>query len=169
MTQSTMRAHYFCEGPPTPQGATHPLSTWEGSHVHRDITPQTKKKGGKEMQGCSRSRGGAKSKKPQDLKAPKTNYGRMNVWPCGHLPEANVHITSLWTAGRPAVRSVMKTPQKIHWLYYKSSPRESFQPSALTNPTIFITTHLPLSQLHSLGGSSGVISRSKIKPERTSV
>ena len=30
----------------------------------------------------------------------KNNYGWMNVWPCGHLPEANEPMTPLWTAVR---------------------------------------------------------------------
>ena len=47
-------------------------------------------------------------------KRPKKNVGRVNLWPYGHLPEANGPMTPLWSAGRPAMRpvAVRKKPKK---------------------------------------------------------
>ena len=42
--------------------------------------------------------------------APRKNYGRMNVWPCSHLPEANGPMTPWWPmAGHE------KPKKKYHW------------------------------------------------------
>ena len=40
-------------------------------------------------------------------------FGRVNVWPCGHLPEANGPMTPLWPCGQWPFE---KSPKKNHWL-----------------------------------------------------
>ena len=45
----------------------------------------------------------------------KKKIGRMNVWPCGHLPVENGPMRPLWPAGRLARRPMAGTgkPKKI--------------------------------------------------------
>ena len=51
----------------------------------------------------------------KDLAGGKTwleeKIGRMNVWPCSHLPESNGPMRPLWHAGRVANGRSRKTPK----------------------------------------------------------